>query len=73
MKTAYLDWNVFNKIENHANNEELYSNIKDFIISGAIIVPYSNAHISDLYRGYLKNPNYIAGHIENIALLTNQL
>lgn len=74
---VYLDWNVFNKIEklNSLLDEEkqTYSAINDAIIAGKIVVPYSNAHMSDLHRGYIKDPKYTAGHLFTIASLTNHL
>ena len=74
---AYLDWNVFNKIEKIEEltvpEREVYVAIKENIISGKIGVPYSNAHISDLARGYLKNPAYTDDHLHTINLLTAQL
>jgi hypothetical protein len=70
----YCDWNVFNKLEHVTELEfaeqAIYTAIKDLVITGAIIIPYSNAHINDLVRGYLKNPDYTAGHLENITTLT---
>lgn len=74
---AYLDWNVFNKIEKieqlRDTEHSVYVGIKEYIISGKVIAPYSNAHISDLARGYLKNPAYTDEHIQTINLLTGQL
>jgi hypothetical protein len=61
---AYLDLNIFDRIEKkfHLSDEDrsIYSELEDLIIHGKLIVPYSNAHLNDLYRGYLKNPNYMA-------------
>lgn len=75
--SAYLDWNVFNKIEKIEQLDDIerrvYEIIKADIISGIVVVPYSNAHISDLARGYLKNPAFVDEHISTINLLTNQL
>lgn len=74
---AYLDWNVFNKIEKldqlENDEKEIYSKIKEAILNGTIIVPYSNAHISDLARGWAKNPAYTDEHIKTIETLTNNL
>ncbi len=59
---VYLDWNIFNKIEQIAElsgeTEDLYQGIESAIISKKIITPYSNAHISDLIRGFKKNPKF---------------
>jgi hypothetical protein len=73
----YCDWNVFNKLE-HANTlvgpeRSVYMEIKRKAVVNELIVPYSNAHISDLLRGYLKNPDYTPGHLENITTLTKNL
>lgn len=74
---TYLDWNIFNKIEkiDQLENDErdLYLGIKDQIVNGSIIVPYSNAHMSDLARGYRKNSIYIEEHLKTIELLTQNL
>lgn len=47
----------------------MYSAIKE----GKYHVPYSNAHLNDLIRGYKKNPNYIEGHLRIIEDVTNNL
>ena len=74
---AYLDWNIFNKLEKidqlNANEKEIYLKIKDEILIGRIITPYSNAHMSDLARGYRKNPEYTEGHLKTIEELTHNL
>jgi hypothetical protein len=73
--TAYLDWNIFNKLENtvtlKAEETVVYTAIETSILEGNVLVPYSNAHISDLARGYLKNPAFTEGHLHNINRLTN--
>ena len=73
----YLDWNVFDRIEkiDRLNEEEklIYSQLELIINDEAIYVPYSNAHLRDLLRGYKKNPKYISGHLEIIERLTNNL
>lgn len=74
---VYLDWNVFNKIEHITllEGEELidYAFIRQAIKAEDIIVPYSNAHMSDLSRGYRKNPDFISGHLDIIEELTSNL
>lgn len=74
---AYLDWNIFNKIEKietlNTEEQRIYSVIKDQIDQNKVIVPYSNAHISDLARGYEKNPAYTETHLKTITSLTNNL
>ena len=74
---AYLDLNVFDRIEkkdqlSEAENQ-IYSGIERLIIEQKIIVPYSNAHLNDLFRGYQKNPRFIEGHLNNLHRLTNNL
>jgi hypothetical protein len=74
---VYLDWNVFNKIEHEADlmrdEQRIYSAIKERATLKKISVPYSNAHINDLHRGYLKNPAYIQQHCETIREITANL
>ena len=77
MKYVYLDWNVFNKIEQKTGLEEeefsVYDEIEKYILNGDIICPYSNAHINDLLRGYKKNPDFIEGHLNTLKRLTGSL
>ena len=74
---VYCDWNVFNKLEHlltiDGPDRGIYSEIDAKIKAGEIIVPYSNAHINDLARGYCKNPAYTPGHLQNITALTHNL
>lgn len=73
----YLDWNVFDRIEkiDRLNDEEkqIYLRLESILGDESIHVPYSNAHLRDLLRGYKKNPKYIKGHLEIIERLTNNL
>ena len=77
MQFVYLDWNIFNKLEKiqelDAAEQAIYGQIDTAINNGSIVVPYSNAHISDLYRGFIKNPFYTPGHLSNIRKLTHNL
>lgn len=43
------------------------------VLTGKIVVPYSNAHLNDLFRGFKKNPNYINEHLDNIERLSKNL
>ncbi len=74
---VYFDLNVFDKIEkiNSLNEDEsiIYSELENLVLSDKITVPYSNAHLNDLFRGFQKNPNYIDGHLDNIKRLTKNL
>jgi hypothetical protein len=77
MSLIYLDWNIFNKLERISeippDEMPAYEYLFRLILDGDIVVPYSNAHINDLYRGYVKNPAFTPGHLENISHLTKQL
>lgn len=77
MTTTYLDWNVFNKLEKISEltgaDASVYYSFLQILREKKIVTPYSNAHISDLYRGYLKNPTYTEGHLSFITELTNNL
>lgn len=74
---VYLDLNIFDRIEKKENlsgaDYELYSDLEKMILEEKITVPYSNAHLNDLFRGFQKNPNYIDGHLKNIKRLTKAL
>ncbi|MBD8387417.1 hypothetical protein [Dysgonomonas sp. BGC7] len=77
MKYVYIDWNIFNKIEqkDSLSDEEflIFDKIERLILNKDIICPYSNAHINDLLRGYKKNSIYIDGHLEILKYLTGDL
>lgn len=73
----YLDLNIFDQLEKidslaqEQKNE--YANLLNIISTQNIEIPYSNAHLNDLFRGWKKNPNYIDGHLKNIKKLTKDL
>ena len=77
MTHVYLDWNVFDIIEKKDSLEnsirDLYSELECMIYAKKIVCPYSNAHINDLLRGHLKNPNYIPNHLNTLIRLTSNL
>lgn len=77
MSYAYLDWNVINKIEKIATlpptEAKVLQLIEQHILDSKITVPYSNAHISDLHRGYIKNPSFTPAHLATIRRLTHDL
>jgi hypothetical protein len=79
MKTAYLDWNVFNLIEKKSTSTkvdgdvDVFYRIEELILEGRIITPYSNAHINDLLRGYQKSKDYVPIHLQTLKRLTNNL
>lgn len=74
---AYLDLNIFDKIEKRINLElterSFYELLFHYISTKKIITAYSNAHLNDLFRGFQKNPNFIQGHLKNIQVLTSNL
>ncbi|MDF0716963.1 hypothetical protein PY092_12445 [Muricauda sp. 334s03] len=73
----YLDTNIFDRIEKKeklsVEDCALYSKWEKLILDNTITVPYSNAHLNDLFRGFQKDPNYISGHLYNIERLTKNL
>jgi len=58
--TIYLDLNIFDRLEKidaleeEAKNE--YTNLLTLISNDNVEVPYSNAHLNDLLRGWKKIP-----------------
>ncbi len=74
---VYLDLNIFDRIEKKNSlsepENEVYGELEKLILDEHIVVPYSNAHLNDLFRGFQKNPNYIDGHLANIQKLTKNL
>lgn len=79
MNYIYLDLNVFDKIEKieqlSPEEAEPYQYILNFLKDGTYITFYSNAHISDLIRGYNNSPSgdttAVQGHLQNLSNLTN--
>ncbi|MGF6847489.1 hypothetical protein QFZ51_002724 [Chitinophaga sp. W3I9] len=73
----YLDWNVFNQLEKISELPDdvalVYKKMLQIIQENKISTPYSNAHISDLYRGYVKNPIYTPAHLRHITDMTKNL
>ena len=74
---VYLDTNIFDRLEKierlDETERENYQKLYNLINSGKITVPYSNAHLNDLFRGYLKNPEYINGHLSALDAFTKDL
>lgn len=74
---VYFDLNIFDRIEKKAklseSENEIYTELENLVLNGQITVPYSNAHLNDLFRGFQKNPNYVYGHLNNIEKLTKNL
>lgn len=75
--TAYIDLNIFDRLEKLEKLDEpdkvFYQTLFSLLAKEQIITAYSNAHLNDLFRGYQKNPAYIAGHLANIKSLTHDL
>ncbi len=73
----YLDLNIFDRLEKidllEGNQKDEYLELLNFISNDNISLPYSNAHLNDLFRGWKKNPAYIDGHLKNIQKLTKDL
>lgn len=74
---VYFDLNIFDRIEKKETLPEsdklMYAELENLVLTNKITVPYSNAHLNDLFRGFQKNPNYIDGHIETVEKLTKNL
>lgn len=73
----YLDWNIFNKLEQVEELEDEqkapYVLLAKLIIQKELIAPYSNAHINDLLRGYQKDPSYTPRHVSYLSFYTDNL
>jgi len=74
---VYIDTNIFDRLEKinglEVIEKEKYQKLYNLIITEKISVPYSNAHLNDLYRGYLKNPSYIEKHLSTLDAFTKNL
>lgn len=52
MLRVYLDWNVFSRLE---NNTEEYKKLTQLLSDkDKFMIPYSEAHLADIYRSYKK-------------------
>lgn len=74
---VYIDTNIFDRLEKiddlNITEKAKYEILYDLIVKDKISVPYSNAHLNDLHRGYLKNPAYIEKHLATIDAFTKNL
>jgi hypothetical protein len=72
MIRVYLDWNVFSRLEHNDDiNKRLTAILKD---DSKYIVPYSPAHLKDLYRSYKKvGMSGIDGHLEKLQKYSKSL
>jgi len=77
MNHVYLDLNVFDKIEKKetlkGEEKKWFDHLYNQIETEEILTPYSNAHISDLKRGYVNNANLVNQHMQSIKKLSNDL
>ncbi|WP_291139645.1 hypothetical protein [Flavobacterium sp. UBA7663] len=72
MIRVYLDWNVFSRLE---HNDEVYKRLTEVLADESkYILPYSPAHLKDLYRSYKKvGMEGIEGHLEKIQKYSKSL
>lgn len=74
---VYLDLNVFDDLEKKEQSSEevkkMYDTLDRFLSDPSVNVPYSNAHLNDLIRGYKKNPSFMEGHLSTIEKYTSNL
>ncbi|ESU19397.1 hypothetical protein FCR2A7T_20110 [Flavobacterium cauense R2A-7] len=72
MIRVYLDWNVFSRLE---HNDEAYKRLTEILSDESkYILPYSPAHLKDLYRSYKKvGMEGIEGHLEKIQKYSKSL
>ncbi|WP_138990810.1 hypothetical protein [Larkinella sp. C7] len=81
MKTIYLDWNIFTNLANCESIEDTdlkiqFRQIKEYLQKGdsTFVIPYSNAHLNDLYKSYVKGENErVQNSLNFISLLTNNI
>jgi len=63
----YIDSDVFDCLEKRATRSDeirvLYDMLYTELKKPNTFVPYSNAHLSDLGRGYRNDPSFIQGHL----------
>lgn len=72
MIRVYLDWNVFSRLE---HNDEVNKKLTEILTDESkYILPYSPAHLKDLYRSYKKvGMEGIEGHLEKIQKYSKSL
>lgn len=72
MIRVYLDWNVFSRLE-HKDSIQQYLTIL-LNTKSKFLIPYSEAHLLDLYRSY-KKVGYegIEGHLNKIERYSNSI
>lgn len=72
MIRVYLDWNVFSRLE---HNDDVYKRLTSILEDDSkYIIPYSPAHLKDLYRSYKKvGMSGIDGHLEKLQKYSKSL
>lgn len=72
MIRVYLDWNVFSRLE---HNDDVYKRLTLILENDSkYIIPYSPAHLKDLYRSYRKvDMSGIDGHLEKLQKYSKSL
>lgn len=72
MIRVYLDWNVLSRLE---TNEITYKKLTSILSDeNRCLIPYSDAHIHDIHRSYLKvGMDGIKGHLEKINQYSKSL
>ncbi len=73
----YLDWNIFDRIEKitqlQDSDRRTFESLEKIISNEKVSIPYSNAHLNDLLRGFKKNSYFIDKHLDTLEKLTNNL
>jgi hypothetical protein len=72
MIRVYLDWNVFSRLE---HNDEVYKRLTTILVDDSkYLIPYSPAHLKDLYRSYKKvGMSGIEDHLDKIQRFSKSL
>ncbi|MCG2611608.1 hypothetical protein LZZ90_08825 [Flavobacterium sp. SM15] len=72
MIRVYLDWNVFSRLD---HNDDIYKRLTTILKDDSkYIIPYSPAHLKDLYRSYKKvGINGIDGYLEKLQKYSKSL
>jgi hypothetical protein len=72
MIRVYLDWNVFSRL---GSKDEIHQKLTGILNSeGKFLIPYSEAHLMDIYRSYKKVGMVgINGHLEKLEEYSKSL
>ncbi|QEE50305.1 hypothetical protein FUA48_12175 [Flavobacterium alkalisoli] len=72
MIRVYLDWAIYSRLESNTENYKKLTNILKN--DSKYILPYSHAHILDIYKSYLKEgEDGISGHLNKIQKYSKSL